>query len=120
MLMTSLQIVQKIIQSWEMDDYLDFQITTQPVYIDEYFSDNNVHVMQECLVIIAKHKQITVLPADCHADYTVETYQTDCVNAIDLLPFSIVVFESFFGIQIFDGYKNSIFECSTDLLKILE
>jgi hypothetical protein len=109
-------ILLKLIKSWN-NEYLDFKLVKSQVDVSTIMNEESF--VQECIEIIPTHKQITELPKDCHEDWTLETYQTDLINQIDLNIFHCYCLWSEFGLIVISKNKETELMFTYDFLKEL-
>lgn len=110
-------ILLKLIKSWD-NEHLDFTLVESEVDVSLLFP-NEESFIQECIEIIPTHKQITELPTDCYKDWTLETYQKDVINQIDLDIFHCYCLWSGFGLIVISKKKETELMLTYSFLKEL-
>jgi len=110
-------ILLKLIKSWD-NEHLDFTLVESEVDVSLLLPDEESFT-QECIEIIPTYKKITELPKDCHEDWTLETYQKDLINQIDLDIFHCYCLWSEFGLIVISKKKETELALSYNFLKEL-
>ena len=109
-------ILLKLIKSWD-NEYLDFTLVESQVDVSTIMNEESF--FQKCIEIIPTYKQITELPKDCHKEWTLETYQQNLINQIDLDIFHCYCLWSSFGLIVISKKKETELMITYSFLKEL-